>query len=952
MEQLLCIMKSVRNISDQLWVEECNLARKLPIQDLCYLMKTACPHQNHGRRLKGHGISVTRDLTGAAAGNEGDFVMIMGMEEFCRIAGATLNLCVRNTGCFWSISQCWNYHYYHPFVLYYMKGKGQQKLSAFCMKAVKDCPIIVFIEEASRYNHRKEGCFVENKFILAHDSVCCPDAIVKGDHYRFSVLTERIIRLEYDLEGRFEDRPSQTVLFRNFPAPAFSVCDTGARLEIDSKFFHLTYHYGKESKFTENSLTIDVKNNFTNYGGLWRFGTTVYGEPPRHHNLYGTVRTLDRANGAVALEYGLMDTSGHSFFDDSHTALLQPDGTFASRRSGTVDVYFVCCQHDYTQTLRDFFQLTGKPPMLPRYSLGNWWSRYHAYTTGEYLDLMDRFSAADVPFSMAVLDMDWHITDVDPKYGRGWTGYTWNRELIPDPPALMRQLHDKGLHTMLNLHPADGVQPFEDAYLPMASAIGADVLLEEPILFDISDPSFVNAYFKYLIHPLEDEGVDHWWIDWQQGRKCAVPDLDPLWLLNHYHYLDNCSQQRRGLILSRYAGLGSHRYPAGFSGDTVASWESLDFQAYFNLTAANVGFVFWSHDIGGFTGGIRDSELFIRWVQLGVFSPFLRLHATNNPFASKEIWRFLPSAQPVIAHWLRMRHRLIPYLYTEHWRQHTELIPVIRPSYYEYPQEPRAYSCKNQFFFGSSLLVCPITTPVDSATGLARVKAWIPEGVWTDLLTGRTYNGPRVVVLNRSVEQYPVLARGGSIIPLAVWPERCNSTENPQELEILVFPGAPGRYTMYEDDGIHEDRVFLTNFIYDPVEGVFSIIPSGDAQVIPQKRKYRVTFRGFTNFTPWGEGLESTLHDPDTNSVTAVFSAVDATKPLKINIGSATQEKGEWVMDELFRILNLAKISNNQKRAIYNCIQKAPSVSHALQELQADQTDWRIMEVLTELLLR
>lgn len=263
----------------------------------------------------------------------------------------------------------------------------------------------------------------------------------------------------------------------------------------------------------------------------------------------------------------------------------------------TLDVYFFGYGHDYLHCLKDFYHLCGRTPLLPRYALGNWWSRYYRYSEEEYKALMERFELERIPFSVAVIDMDWHLVDIDPQYGSGWTGYTCNRELFPEPQRFLAWLHEKGLRVTLNVHPADGVRAFEDPYLTIAAEMGMDPEKGDAVEFDITDPNFLRAYFKFLHHPLEDEGVDFWWIDWQQGGVTKVPGLDPLWMLNHYHYLDSGKRGNRQITFSRYAGLGSHRYPVGFSGDTIVTWESLDFQPYFTANAANVGYGWWSHDI-------------------------------------------------------------------------------------------------------------------------------------------------------------------------------------------------------------------------------------------------------------------------------------------------------------------------------------------------------------------
>ena len=150
----------------------------------------------------------------------------------------------------------------------------------------------------------------------------------------------------------------------------------------------------------------------------------------------------------------------------------------------------------------------------------------------------------------------------------------------------------------LNVHPADGVRAHEKAYPAMAKALGVDAAHEDKIPFAPTDRAFMDAYFQYLHHPHEAIGVDFWWIDWQQGEDSALENVDPLWLLNHQHFLDSGRDGRQPLTFSRYAGIGSHRYPIGFSGDTVTTWESLDFQPYFTATASNVGYSWWSHEIG------------------------------------------------------------------------------------------------------------------------------------------------------------------------------------------------------------------------------------------------------------------------------------------------------------------------------------------------------------------
>jgi alpha-glucosidase (family GH31 glycosyl hydrolase) len=670
---------------------------------------------------------------------------------------------------------------------------------------------------------------VKQQFRLDTQPVADPANVLQGDRYRITVLDAGLVRLEYDESGTFEDRASQTAVHRAFPATDFTVTEKDGLLEVHTERLHLVYDKGP---FTTHGLSVQAKGGYHSNDSVWRYGT-------RTPNLGGTARTLDDIDGAIPLEDGVLAFNGVAVVDDSGTVLLEDDGWIAERRPGTLDLYVFSYGRDYKAALKALYALTGPTPLLPRYALGNWWSRYHPYTADEYVALMDRFRAAGVPLSVAVIDMDWHWVDIDPKYGSGWTGYTWNTDLFPDPKQFLADLHERGLATSLNVHPAEGVHAHETAYPAIAERMGIDPDSELPVSFDPTDPDFIEAYFEELHHPLEDEGVDFWWLDWQQGGVTKVAGLDPLWLLNHFHYLDSGRDGKRPLTFSRYAGIGSHRYPIGFSGDTHITWESLDFQPYFTATASNAGYGWWSHDIGGHFKGYRDDELATRWVQLGVFSPVNRLHSGLNPFNTKEPWRFPAAAEQVMTDFLRLRHRLLPYVATMNLRAHAEGEPIVQPMYYDHPEEGAAYDVPNQFMFGSELLVAPITSPADRDTGLGRVKAWLPAGTWTDVFTGQTYTGGRALYLHRDLTSIPVLARAGAIVPHAAEDELLDGTGVPSVVVLKVYPGADGELTLAEDND--DDRWALTRITYDDASGEVTVHDTeGHADTLPDDRTYRV----------------------------------------------------------------------------------------------------------------
>ena len=782
---------------------------------------------------------------------------------------------------------------------------------------------------------------------------CNPKSIVQGTHYRFTVLTPNLLRLEYSESGCFEDRPSQVVLNRSFPTPDFHVVDEDGRLEISTVAFHLVYN---KKDFAPENLYIDAKNSYTNYGGRWKYGATTYGNPPRHHNLLGTTRTLDKIDGAHPLDRGLQDTSGRSFFDDSNSLLFNEEGWLEKRIEGNSDVYFLCYQHDYMGAIRDFYRLTGAPPMMPRYAFGNWWSRYWKYTEESYSALLEKFKAHGMPFTVAMLDMDWHITEVDPKYGRGWTGFTWNHDYFPDPERFLSHLHKNGLHCGLNLHPGDGVQAFEDAYEAIAEELGIDTAHEDPVHFDSASPTFLKAYFKHLIHPNEQMGADFWWIDWQQGTESQLKGLDPLWALNHFHYLDNCKQDRRGMILSRFAGLGGHRYPFGFSGDTIATWKSLDFQPYFTANATNVGYTCWSHDIGGFKTGVRERELFVRWIQFGVFSPVLRMHSSNNPFTSKEPWVYGKQVEEIVSYYFRLRHRLIPYLYTGAYKAHAELTPMITPLYYYYPDAKEALNFGNQYFFGKDLMVCPITSPTAFDSGMATVKAWIPEGVWTDLFTGRTYRGGRVMKLNRKLEEQAVLARAGAVLPLSKDRGGDNSVENPAELDVYVFPGASGSFSLYEDigDGYgYQNGAFaLTDFAFHWGDtATLSITAKGDLTLIPDTRTYTLHFRGFEEgCRALGKAVRAQAYDPATRTLMVELTPIATKEPLTVTLENAAVFANRQFREDVFDFLMEAQLPVELKTEINSICTSAYSKEDIAQALNNSELSPSTKDALYEII--
>lgn len=653
-----------------------------------------------------------------------------------------------------------------------------------------------------------------------YDPVADARAVVAVGSARFTILTPQLIRMEWASDRKFEDHASLVFLNRKLPVPEFkseNSPDGGAVIRTTA----LTLHYGpgkSDGKFTADSLSISL--NLDGKEMVWRPGM------PDTGNLRGTTRTLDRVRGSdVQLEPGLISRDGWTIVDDSTRPLFDCDDfSFAQgeqslwpwvtlRPSGDrQDWYFFGYGHDYRRALSDFVQVAGKIPLPPRFAFGAWWSRYWSYTDQEFDKLIQEFRAHETPLDVLVIDMDWHPTfDEYPSTSKldasghklGWTGYSWNKLLFPDPDRFLGSVHERGLKATVNLHPAGGIQPWEDGYAEMARASGIDPATRQYIPFDIANRNFATNYMKYMIHPLERQGINFFWLDWQQEDTTTVSGLNPTWWLNYIFFSDQQREAKRALLFHRWGGLGNHRYQIGFSGDTISVWESLAFQPYFTATAANVGYAYWSHDIGGHMPGAIDPELYLRWIQWGIFSPILRTHTTKNPDAERRIWAYPEPYSDLMRDCFVRRYAMQPYIYTEARKTYDTGLAFLHPLYYDWPEASEAYTAKNEYMFGDSILAYPITQPVAKDSQLATVSVWLPPGDWIEWDSGATFHGPVAVQRSFSLGQIPLYVKAGSIIPMQL-PANHTGEKPVDPLILTVFPlkdGQTSEYRLYQDSG-------------------------------------------------------------------------------------------------------------------------------------------------------
>ena len=780
---------------------------------------------------------------------------------------------------------------------------------------------------------------------------------------RFSVLTDGVIRMEWSPSGSFTDDPSFVAIHRNLPVPKYTVQNKNATVVISTARMKLKYKKG-QGPFTKDNLTITSAKGMFPF--QWTPGTIQKG------NLKGTDRTLDGFEGDhniyshqdMKLEDGLLSTDGWTLIDDSKNFLFDnSEWAWVKEREHKdgQDWYFMAYGHDYKAALKDFTVFAGKVPLPPRYAFGYWWSRYWSYSDKEMRQLVDNFHTYNIPLDVLVVDMDWHYTD--PGFG-GWTGWTWNRRLFPNPAKFLGYLKSNDLKITLNLHPADGVAPYEEKYPEMAQWMGVDTAKQERIPWVVSDKRFINGMFNKVLRPMEKQGVDFWWLDWQQWMyDKKVDSLSNTWWINYVFFSDmERNRDTRPMLYHRWGGLGNHRYQIGFSGDAVISWKSLEFQPYFTNCASNVLYGYWSHDIGGhmFKGGdkeILDPELFTRWMQYGALTPVMRTHSTKNSVLNKELWNFKGDYFEALRNSILFRYQLAPYIYTMARETYDNGISICRPMYYDYPEAKEAYDFRNEYMFGDQILVAPITTPMQN--GLSTVKVWLPEGTWFDFFNGMIYEGGRSMDLYRTLEEIPVLAKAGAIIPMTEKISALDVESNPDELTVRVYAGADNTFALYEDDNTtmayEKDDCAKTSMTLDWGARKFTIAPvEGNQSLVPESRMYCVEFGGSTakEAKVFVNGVEADAEVKEKDGLLTI--AVTDVKPqdtVTICLPEDTEIAKNDVMTRAMDLLLHAEISYITKEQIANLLHKADGkVAILAAELQSMELSNDLRGALLEII--
>lgn len=670
---------------------------------------------------------------------------------------------------------------------------------------------------------------------------------VRDGNARFTVITPTLIRMEYAADGQFEDRPTQTVATRPEPAADFNRRVEDGDLVIETEA--LTLRYARDSgPFTPDNLVIT----------LARGDATVEARPdwsfsPQPGNLGGWRRGLDNERDPQPLFEGMLSRSGWYLLNDSNTVLFTDAAAGFEQRpdhgGSYQDGYLFGYGLDYQQGLADLRTLTGAAPLLPKKALGVWFSRWWSYTDPEWRDQVREFQTNNVPLDTLSLDTDWKL--VHSQLGCtvwnavirapindacSWNGWDWNRDIFPDPDGFVGWLHEQGIDVGLNVHPS--IAESDPAYPAVEAKTGplmrddadlpCDLLQADPstpcYVFDWTQPAQLEAYFD-LHEPIEDTGIDFWWLDWCcEGSRAQAPGLSADTFINAAYAKQHEAMGSRWPAFSRIGGsfqkgkagadnngigaFAEHRYTIHFTGDTCSTWELMTFQAEMTAAEGSIGLPYVSHDIGSFVGeplpGAEcnntlntdpnpPEDMYVRWIQFGTFEPIMRLHSHHG---ERLPWEYGGQAEPIATAFLRLRGQLVPTMYTLSRVAHDTGLPMARAMYLQWPEYDAAYDYRSQYTVGEDMLVASVAAPGDPAT----IQMWIPPGEWVDFFTGEVLTGPAEISRSVPLEHYAVFMRKGAILPLQ--PNLPTSQHGPQdELIVHVWPGADGAFSLYEDEG-------------------------------------------------------------------------------------------------------------------------------------------------------
>jgi alpha-D-xyloside xylohydrolase len=669
---------------------------------------------------------------------------------------------------------------------------------------------------------------------------------------KVQVCSDSMIHILYSPTASFPKRADFVVIKEGWPAAQWtmqsgddSVTLTTSLLKVtvtkkdgaitysevhgDSLFQELSRHMTPKKVNGEDTYRAEsFVGVYGSHEGLYGLGQHQAGV----WNYRGESVDISQENSNISVPL-MLSSKGYGIFWNN-TSRSRFNNRFAnylyisSEVADVIDYYFLYGP-EFDKIIAGYRDLTGQVPMFGKWAYGFWQCKNRYKSQEELQGVARKYRELHIPADNIVQDWFW-----------------WNRkgEFVfnknyPDSKAMVEELHRENFHLMISIWPFfepgsanyDYMQSkgwFVDKFKFAKPPFHADGMA----VYDATSPEARKYYWEQVNKGLFSIGLDAWWMDTTEPETEGQEENI---LLNHklaagsgnryvnaYPLLDTeavyqgqrgVSDRKRVFILSRSAFAGSQRNGVtAWSGDINSDWLSFRRQIPAGLNFELSGISYWTTDIGGFVFGSPADpafrELFIRWFQYGTFNPILRVHGTRNP-DENELWSYGPDAQTILVNFDRLRYRMLPYIYSLAWKTTSEAYTPMRPLVMDFRTDVRAQNTGDQFMFGPAFLVNPVTD-----AGATTRPVYLPETNWYDFWTGAAVEGGRNINAIAPLERLPLYIRAGSILPLG--PDEEWATQKPADpIELRVYRGASGDFTLYEDE----------NDNYDYEKGAYATIP-------------------------------------------------------------------------------------------------------------------------------
>lgn len=652
------------------------------------------------------------------------------------------------------------------------------------------------------------------------NSISNKESIIMGEKYRITLLTDNLVRLEYNKKGKFEDRPTQKVINRKFEKPNFTIYQTETLIQIVTPFYKIDYVKNKNFNKNKLDLTDNVKISILNSEKTWSYNK-------KNKKEYISIAySLDNYPNNIKRNKGLYSKTGFAVLDDTNSKVLTETGELKERDNKELDIYVFIYGKDFSKCINDYFKITGYPKLLPRYAYDNWWYKNDDYDKLEIINLVNKFRENNISISTILMGNFWH--------NEGDLMFFKNKLDITN---LTNILNGTNIHMGVTLNPEEEIKKDTGTYQVLEKD---NIINKNTKLLPFSNET-QNIYTNYIIKNIIANKMEVINIDYNNIKDKNTLDILVRKIKDSYKLYYN----KRNIVISRNHEYSPHTDTLIITGKTKVDWDTLKIIPEYISSSSNMGISYITTPIGGFSDGIENFELYIRYIELGTFLPVQLLASDQGKYYKREPWKWDISQLEIIEKYLKLRTMLIPYIYSESFNYHKYGSPIIQPLYYKYPKiyEDKLY--KNEYYFGSELLICPITKKKNELIDRTVQKIFIPEGIWYNMLDGKKYIGNKYYDEFYQEEDYPVFCKAGSIIPLSL----DNNSNTPINLELNIYPGANGEYNLYEDDGISYDyetaNYAITNIKYTYTEDCYqlSIEPSNNIGILPSLRNYYIKFK-------------------------------------------------------------------------------------------------------------